>query len=51
MNLNAESTEVDVCDFCEIYYLKHLIKDKTCFKNPTKPICINLIVTNRPKCL
>ena len=50
MNLNAESTEADVCDFCEIYHLKHLIKDKTCFKNPTKPTCIDLIVTNRPKC-
>ena len=47
---NAEPTEVAVSDFCEIYNLKHLIKDKTCFKNPTKPTCINLIVTNRPKC-
>ena len=23
---------------------------KTCFKNPTKPTYIDLIVTNRPKC-
>ena len=28
----------------------NLIKDKTCFKNPSKPTCIDLIVTNRPKC-
>ena len=35
---------------CEIYNLQHLIKDKTCFKNPTKPTWIDLIVTNRPKC-
>ena len=28
----------------------NLIKDnKTCFKNPTKPTCTDLIVTNRPK--
>ena len=49
-DLNAEPTVAAVSDFCEIFNLKHLIKDKTCFKNPTKPICIDLIVTNRPKC-
>ena len=49
-DLNAEPTEATVSDFCEIYNLKHLIKDKTCFKNPTKPTCIDLIITNRPKC-
>ena len=49
-DLNAETTEANVSDFCEIYNLKHLIKDKTCFKNPTKPTCIDLIATNSPKC-
>ena len=49
-DLNAEPTEAAFSDFCEIYNLKHLIKEKTCFKNPTKPTCIDLIVTNRPKC-
>ena len=49
-DLNAELTEATVSDFCEIYNLKHLIKDKTCFKNPTKPTCINLIIKNRAKC-
>ena len=48
-DLNVEPTEADVSDFCEIYILKHLIKDKTCFKIPTKPTCIDLIVKNRPK--
>ena len=50
-DLNVEPTEATVSDFCEIYNLKHLIKDKTCFK-PTcsKPTCIDLIITNRPKC-
>ena len=37
-DLNAEPPEATVSDFCEIYNLKHLIKEKTCFKNPTKPI-------------
>ena len=49
-DLNAEPTEAAVSDFCEIYNLKHLVKDKACFKNPTKPTCIDLIVTDRPKC-
>ena len=49
-DLHTEPTEATVSDFCEIYNLKHLIKDKTCFKNPTKPTCIDLIITNRPKC-
>ena len=50
-DLNAEASEATVSDFCEIYNLKHLIKDKTCFKNPTKLTCIDLIVTIRPKML
>ena len=49
-DLNAEPTEAAVSEFCEIYNLKHLIKNKKCFKNPTKPTCIGLIVRNRPKC-
>ena len=49
-DLNGEPTEAAVSDCYEIYNLKHLIKDKICFKNPTKPTCIVLIVTNRPKC-
>ena len=43
-------SKLSIIDFFEIYNLKHLIKDKTCVKNPSKPTCIDLIVTNRPKC-
>ena len=49
-DLNVKPTEAIVSDFCEIYNLKHTIKEKTCFKNSTKPVCIDLIVTNRLKC-
>ena len=49
-DLNAEPTEAAVSDFYEIYNLKYLIKDKTCFKNPSKPTCTDLIESNRPKC-
>ena len=49
-DLNAEPTEATVPNFCKVYNLKHLIKDKACFKNPTKPTFIHLIIANRPKC-
>ena len=48
-DLNSEPTESAVKDFCEIYSCKNLIKDNTCFKNPLKPSCIDLMITNRPK--
>ena len=30
--------------------LQKLIQDKTCFKHSSKPICIDLVITNTPKC-
>ena len=45
-DFNAEPTTTTVSDFCEIYNLKNIIKDKTCFKNPT---WIDLMITNRPR--
>ena len=35
-------------EFCTLNELKNLINEPTCFKNPEKPICIDLIVTNQP---
>ena len=35
-------------EFCENYSLKHLVKEPTCFKNPDKPTCIDLMLTNKP---
>ena len=35
--------------FCETYNLTNLIKQPTRFKNPGKPSCIDLVLTNRPK--
>ena len=50
-DLNAESTEMAFSDFCKIYNLTNLAKDKICFKNLIKPTCIDLIVANKQKCL
>ena len=35
-------------EFCKLNGLKSLINEPTCFKNPEKPTCIDLILTNRP---
>ena len=48
-DLNSEPTEPVVRDFCQIYGCQNLIKDNTCLKNPEKPSCIDLIITNIPK--
>ena len=49
-DLNSEPTVSAVSDFCQIYGCKYLIKDKTCFKNLENLSCIDLMITNRPKC-
>ena len=49
-DLNSERIEWAVRDFCQIYGCKNLIKDNTCFKNPEKLSCIDLIITTRLKC-
>ena len=36
-----------MADFCDLYNLKNLIKDPTCFKSPLNPSCIDVILTNK----
>ena len=33
-------------NFLKTYHLKNIVKQKTCFKNPDRPSCIDLILTN-----
>ena len=35
--------------FCENYDLTNLIKQPTCYKNPTNQTCTDLILTNAPR--
>ena len=35
--------------FCENYGLKNLITQPTCYKNPSNPACLDLILTNVPR--
>ena len=34
--------------FLEQYEAKNIMKNKTCFKNPDRPTCIDLFLTNSP---
>ena len=46
-DFNAEESDTTIKDFWDIYSFKNFIKDATCFKNPDKPKCIDLMLTNR----
>ena len=48
-DFNVEPNGANMKNVCQIYGCKNIVKDKTCFKNPINPTCIDLIVTSRPK--
>ena len=48
-DFNSEMTESAMENFCGTYHLHNLIKDPTCFENPDRPSCIDLLLTNFPK--
>ena len=45
---NAEDTEPILSEFLEQYEVENIMKNKTCFKNPDRPTCIDLFLTNSP---
>ena len=48
-DFNIEPTENAMEEFIKLYNLKKLIKGPAYYKNPDKPSCIDLILTNRGK--
>ena len=48
-DFNVETKEKIISEFMNTDNLKNLAKQKTCFKNPECPSCIDLILTNCPK--
>ena len=48
-DFNSEMAESAMENFCGTYHLHNLIKDPSCFKNPDKPSCIDLLLRNFPK--
>ena len=48
-DFNCECKEGSLSIFCEVHNLKNLINEPVCFKNPEKPIIVDLILANKPK--
>ena len=48
-DFNMEPNEEKMSEFMNIYNLKNLVNEKTCFKNPENPTCIDLLITNAPR--
>ena len=48
-DLNSETSETCMKEFCEAYNLKNLVEEPTCIKNPLNLTCIDLMITNRPR--
>ena len=48
-DFNVTDDEHDMKSFCENYGLKNLIRQPTSYKNPSDPVCIDLILTNVPR--
>ena len=49
-DLNTEVSNAFMEQFCASYSLKSLIKEHKCFKSVDNPSCIDLTLTNHPKC-
>ena len=50
-DFNAEVSETSFSSFCELYEIKSMINQSTCYKNPTNPLCIDLFLRNSPNSL
>ena len=48
-DFNSEPTEEAMKSFCQIYNFKNLLDKPTCYKNPIDPLCVDLIITDKPK--
>ena len=47
-DFNVEVKGKNIPDFMGAYNAKCLVKQKTCFKNPDNPSCIDPVLTNSP---
>ena len=48
-DFNAGVEDSSIKTFCSSYNLTSMINKPTCYKNPEKPSCIDLILTNYPR--
>ena len=45
-DFNGEVEGKNMSEFMKIYNLRNFVKQKTCFKNPENPSCIDFILIN-----
>ena len=45
-DFNSEMSEASMNSFCSLYDLKCLVYETTCYKNPERPSCIDLFLSN-----
>ena len=45
-DFNAEETDPVLGNFMELYDLRNMVKEKTCFKSVENPSCVDLFLTN-----
>ena len=45
-DFNAEENEVILSNFMQLYDLRNLVKENTCFKSVDNPSCVDLFLTN-----
>ena len=45
-DFNSEIVEASVNSFCNLYNLKCLVQEPTCYKTPERPSCIGLFISN-----
>ena len=48
-DLNSEVKEKYLREFCQLYNLKNLVNMPTCFKNPSNPSYIDIMLTNHSR--
>ena len=46
---NYKPTEEAMKSFCQIYNFKNLLGKPACYKNPTNPWCVDLIIKNKAR--
>ena len=46
-DFNSEINESSMAEFCDVYNVKNLITEPTCFKNPLNPSSIDVLLTNK----
>ena len=48
-DFNSKPTDKAMKSFCQIYNFKNLLDKPTCYKSPISPLCVDLIITNKPR--